>query len=129
MSLELIINGEKCVSAETLANLLGVCTKTIHSYGRYSGMPRYVEGHSVLFPVNRCCKWYHNHQAEIEQEKRRAKLSTLSICWFCKRPHMAESCSWHRNFTPVDGWKAIPNKKSFNVRECPKFIQVDRKIV
>jgi len=55
--------------------------------------------------------------------------TTPSLCWDCKNCTKPTVCSWTRDFTPVDGWKA---KKitlstryhpfdSFLVKECPLF--------
>lgn len=54
---------------------------------------------------------------------------TQSLCWDCKKAVTCE-CSWADNFTPVEGWKAVPTvkkpykgrpMKSFLVYECPEF--------
>ena len=60
-----------------------------------------------------------------------------TLCWSCEKA--SGGCSWSKNFTPVDGWKAIPTvvctyqtklasgqvkkyaQESFNVQECPEF--------
>lgn len=47
-----------------------------------------------------------------------------TLCWYCEKA--CGNCSWSKNFTPVEGWKADPTKvqetiDSFVVHECPKF--------
>lgn len=56
-----------------------------------------------------------------------------TLCWDCEKA--CGRCSWSKNFTPVEGWKAIPTKiscgyklggiphivDSFIVCECPEF--------
>lgn len=53
-----------------------------------------------------------------------------TLCWQCEKA--GGNCSWSKNFTPVEGWKAIPTKikllerekgyiDSFDVYECPEF--------
>lgn len=54
---------------------------------------------------------------------------TESICWQCANATDGSKCSWARDFTPVEGWDAIPKRIKFNeyitdsyiVRGCPKF--------
>ena len=58
------------------------------------------------------------------------------LCWYCDKA--GGKCSWSRDFTPVQGWKAKPTKvpayttgngkkkkkiylDSFEVHECPEF--------
>ena len=57
----------------------------------------------------------------------------VTLCWNCKRA--TGFCSWSEDFTPVEGWKAIPTKvkvanskgrnktftDSYLVIECPLF--------
>ena len=57
----------------------------------------------------------------------------VTLCWSCKRA--TGSCSWSEDFTPVEGWEAIPTKvkvakskgrnktftDSYLVRKCPLF--------
>lgn len=64
-----------------------------------------------------------------------AKHDTL--CWECE--NQCGGCAWSREFKPVEGWKAIPTKvkaehygngrciDSFDVRECPEFVPIERK--
>lgn len=55
-----------------------------------------------------------------------------TLCWTCGKA--CGRCSWSKNFTPVEGWKAIPTKihqrtwegktystDSFDVYECPEY--------
>lgn len=57
-----------------------------------------------------------------------------TLCWNCEKA--CGRCSWSKNFTPVEGWKAVPTKiacgykyggvkphivDSFDVYECPEF--------
>ena len=54
-----------------------------------------------------------------------------TLCWECEKA--CGRCSWSKNFTPVEGWKAVPTKvyiggesknkyiDSFDVYECPEF--------
>lgn len=48
-----------------------------------------------------------------------------SLCWDCK--NAVGGCEWSQNFTPVDGWEAIPrticDEDSFCVIKCPKFVE------
>ena len=50
-----------------------------------------------------------------------------SLCWKCSRS-TDSSCSWSRDFIPVEGWDAKPTerysevyKTSYCVRSCPQF--------
>lgn len=49
-----------------------------------------------------------------------------SLCVSCG--NFASGCSWSRDFTPVEGWKAIPNTsvlmggRTYDVKECPEFV-------
>ncbi len=56
-----------------------------------------------------------------------------TLCWNCK--NNAGHCSWSKNFTPINGWKAIPTKvrsengkklDSYDVYECPEFELIER---
>ena len=42
-----------------------------------------------------------------------------TLCWGCEKA--CGGCSWSKKFVPVEGWKAIPTEKSFDVYECPEF--------
>lgn len=42
-----------------------------------------------------------------------------TLCWGCEKA--SGRCSWSKKFVPVEGWKAIPTTKSFDVYECPEF--------
>ena len=59
-----------------------------------------------------------------------------TLCWGCEKA--GGKCSWSKNFTPVEGWKAVPTKvfqytsgekgkqyryytDSYDVYECPEF--------
>ena len=46
-----------------------------------------------------------------------------SICWNCKRS-CDKSCSWAREFIPVEGWEAeyCEKYKSYRVNSCPLFL-------
>lgn len=60
-------------------------------------------------------------------------MAHSTLCFNCEKA--CGGCSWSKNFTPVDGWKAIPTKilcgyklkkkphivDSFDVYECPEF--------
>ena len=58
-----------------------------------------------------------------------------TICWNCKKA--CGRCSWSRDFTPIEGWEAIPTKRreswngytriaeSYDVYNCPEFELLD----
>lgn len=65
-----------------------------------------------------------------------------TLCWDCEKA--CGRCSWSKNFTPVEGWNAIPTKwlssttrakrsikkyyvDSFDVYECPEFEPLNTK--
>lgn len=64
------------------------------------------------------------------------KLS--SLCWKCAHTSASE-CSWFDNFTPVDGWDAIPVThiggeircsegqvpETYSVNSCPNFLKME----
>lgn len=73
--------------------------------------------------------------APIEHPKRGHKRKT--ICWECAKN--GGLCSWSENFTPVEGWDAVPTKiqarghangeeyiDSFRVISCPEFELMER---
>ena len=58
------------------------------------------------------------------------------LCWLCEKA--CGGCSWSKDFTPIEGWKAIPTKissytmlsngrrkkyymDSYEIHECPEF--------
>ena len=50
-----------------------------------------------------------------------------SLCWECARA-CPKTCSWARDFIPVDGWTAELKRtgngiESYLVRECPEYIE------
>lgn len=46
-----------------------------------------------------------------------------SLCWECARA-CQKTCSWARDFIPVDGWTAERNGiASYLVRKCPEYIE------
>lgn len=58
------------------------------------------------------------------------KTAKVTICWDCK--NATGGCSWSKDFTPVDGWKAKPTKikavtrntkmhNSYIVLSCPQY--------
>lgn len=54
-----------------------------------------------------------------------------SLCWRCSRS-TDSSCSWSKDFIPVEGWYAEPTERysevyrnSFNVKSCPMFAQYE----
>lgn len=67
----------------------------------------------------------------MTEGNRNCKRATL--CWLCQNAR-ADRCTWFVDFTPVDGWDAIPTEiimntngenkivDSFNVFGCPKFL-------
>lgn len=59
---------------------------------------------------------------------KKALQKHATLCWICDKA--GGKCSWSNDFTPIDGWKAIPTKlsvgcgnfiDSFDVYECPEF--------
>lgn len=52
-------------------------------------------------------------------------LSKHTICETCDNYH----CSWIQKFEPVEGWDAVevPKNKSYIVRKCPEFKEIERK--
>ena len=53
-----------------------------------------------------------------------------TLCWTCQ--NATGQCSWSKNFTPVEGWDAVPTKvrgnleldewlDSYLVIDCPKY--------
>lgn len=73
----------------------------------------------------------------MEERNRICKRATL--CWLCQNAR-ADRCTWFIDFTPVDGWNAIPTtlnvhdgnsiriESSFIVIKCPKFTPEKSKI-
>ena len=72
-----------------------------------------------------------------QKQKKKSGLKYGSLCCYCNTP--SPTCSWKRNFTPVEGWEAEPTRigtqvrgkdgaikreyvPSFLVTSCPKFI-------
>lgn len=54
-----------------------------------------------------------------------------TLCWECANAAIL-GCSWSKNFTPVDGWDAVPTKikaensryiDSYCVISCPEFVR------
>lgn len=62
---------------------------------------------------------------ELKRQTNPPKNDTL--CWKCK--NACGGCSWSKNLTPVEGWKAervynnvySQDTVSYRVRECPEF--------
>lgn len=99
---------------------------------------------AVLLPSDECKKRSVNNMnilADVclddtpEKEIERSKHATL--CWTCAK--CGGLCSWSKNFTPVEGWTAIPTKiqasqymhknntiDSYDVYECPEFELMER---
>ena len=55
-------------------------------------------------------------------------MSQATLCWRCE--NACAKCSWSKDFTPVEGWVAIPTKireshegtiDSYIVLKCPQF--------
>jgi len=55
------------------------------------------------------------------------KKEKEQICWTCK--NACGGCSWSRNLTPVEGWKAEktivrgcgPAFESYSIEYCPQY--------
>lgn len=53
------------------------------------------------------------------------------LCWHCACATNGNLCSWARDGTPVEGWRAEPTyiksndgfEHSYAVRECPLFVK------
>ena len=65
-------------------------------------------------------------KARKPKEKKRKE----TLCWTCK--NAVCGCSWSKDFTPVEGWEAIPTKvrgnieidewlDSYLVVKCPRY--------
>lgn len=52
-----------------------------------------------------------------------------TLCWYCANATNSAKCCWAKDFTPVEGWDAIPRRIKFNdiitdsyiVITCPNF--------
>ena len=59
--------------------------------------------------------------------KSRFNLWSRSLCWTCAKsiPTGEDDCPWVTDFSPVDGWDAIPKKvgrlDTYEVKACPLF--------
>lgn len=74
--------------------------------------------------------------APISQPKpKRCNAPSETLCWECAKN--GGLCSWSKNFTPVEGWEAIPTKiqayghadgviDSYKVISCPEFELMER---
>lgn len=69
--------------------------------------------------------------------KERFKKKHVTICWRCA--NNCGGCSWSKNFTPVEGWTAVPTElqargtgekndtiSSYDVYACPEFELMER---
>ncbi len=67
-----------------------------------------------------------------KKTKPKRKKHRETLCWTCKNAVLG--CSWSKNFTPVEGWEAVPTKvrgnleldewlDSYLVISCPKYIE------
>lgn len=43
----------------------------------------------------------------------------VTLCWVCQ--NCFGGCSWSRDYTPVEGWKAKKTPNSYLVLSCPSF--------
>ena len=70
----------------------------------------------------------------VESKPKRIEKKT-TLCWDCAKN--GGLCSWSKNFTPVEGWEAIPTKinargydyyeiDSYKVVKCPEFELMER---
>lgn len=76
--------------------------------------------------------------ASVDQPKlKRRFVRKETLCWDCAKN--GGLCSWSKNFTPVEGWEAIPTKiqargayngyaeiDSYKVINCPQFELMER---
>jgi hypothetical protein len=76
--------------------------------------------------------------APVSQPKpKRCNAPRETLCWECAKN--GGLCSWSENFTPVEGWEAVPTKiqaighangeeyiDSFRVISCPEFELMER---
>lgn len=75
------------------------------------------------------------YQSSVRPKRRKDAYET--ICWTCQ--NATGGCSWSRNLTPVDGWKAEIKKikntnklgttyaDSYKVISCPEYIEDEPK--
>lgn len=67
------------------------------------------------------------HTGKISRVYKGKNADTL--CWSCANATNSAKCCWVRDFTPVEGWKAIKRKiclyklpeDTYQVIECPNF--------
>lgn len=87
--------------------------------------------------------WFHCQEVgyaqaieEAHQPKHVTRQKRETLCWDCQ--NAISGCSWARNFTPVEGWTAVPTEiepfgtstkptKSFCVLNCPLFIKDEKR--
>lgn len=73
----------------------------------------------------------------VTAKSQKRKNVKTTLCWECAKN--GGLCSWSKNFTPVEGWEAIPTKiqargaynehgeiDSFKVISCPEFELMER---
>lgn len=63
------------------------------------------------------------------------RIKPDQLCWTCQ--NACGGCSWSKNLTPVEGWKATPTKikvapeltycDSYLITDCPKYIKDEKR--
>lgn len=122
--METVIDGEVCIDIKALAHIFGVRTQTVNKYALYDGMPHYRKGRFYIFPRDRCITWYKKwREMKGKFTAYRNSEYEKSLCFDCQRPLMGkDTCSWHKEAVPVEGWLAKKTEISYAVKYCPLFI-------
>jgi len=60
-----------------------------------------------------------------ESQKQRSEAikvaKSQTLCWDCKHATDINKCPWARDFTPVDGWWAVPHKTKYRLEATPNL--------
>ncbi len=103
---------------------------------------KYAQLHGLGFTDGEIAKKTHTTRANVRSWRRATsrqinsvndkmvapkKTHGTQLCWYCKKA--AAGCSWSKNFTPINGWKAekttVNGIDTYAISDCPEFVHDD----
>lgn len=77
---------------------------------------------------------YYNQETSPKGYCHNAERLRESICWSCANATNGNKCKWVKNFTPIEGWKAIKKNiaysngdgETYEIRYCPNYVYDER---
>ena len=113
------------------------CKDTLFINCEYCGKEFVRKSTCQIYCSPKCRSTHHNNLKKQYSKKKKHHRSELpyepknsTLCWKCQ--NATGGCSWSSDFTPVEGWNAMPTRirqskgykdtDSYIVKKCPQFV-------